>query len=275
MYKQIKSFLEAPFLVWEYTAKRKWILFFCAMCFIILFKLAYKPFGLDSGHRFVSSFRHNALTGAIILFQLFISPKLFGGYFQEIRRSRGREILWLALLFFNLIILHGILSQIEKPNESFWVVLKFSLSINLGIGIFPVTIILILAYIRQLREETKHKHKSPLPQKKETPVEKFEGVSLPNLLFIKSLDNYSEFHYLNNGQVEKKVIRKSLLSVEDYLSKKGFIRVHRSYIVNKTHIDSMIGNANKSFLQLKKQERLIPVSRSKRTEVQNHIDTIH
>lgn len=61
----------------------------------------------------------------------------------------------------------------------------------------------------------------------------FLKVKLADILFLKSDHVYVEIHTVQN---EKYVLRESLVDFESKLNT-DFIRIHRSYIVNFTHID--------------------------------------
>jgi DNA-binding LytR/AlgR family response regulator len=87
-------------------------------------------------------------------------------------------------------------------------------------------------------------------------------ISLKDLLFVKSIDNYVEVHFLKNGKHTFSILRYSLSKVErDNDALRELIRCHRSYIANRLHIEKISGNAAGYKIKLKKYEQLIPVSR--------------
>jgi two-component system, LytTR family, response regulator LytT len=55
-----------------------------------------------------------------------------------------------------------------------------------------------------------------------------------DILYIQSVDNYIEIHFKTN----KQTIRYKLSEIENILPKSKFIRIYRSYIVNKNAISS-------------------------------------
>lgn len=57
-----------------------------------------------------------------------------------------------------------------------------------------------------------------------------------SVLYIESDENYINIHYTENGSVKKYQIRNTMKSVEPLCEQNGFVRTHRSYIVNPTHI---------------------------------------
>jgi hypothetical protein len=93
---------------------------------------------------------------------------------------------------------------------------------------------------------------------------KTEKVALEvnNLVLIKSADNYIEIIYSEEEQFKKKLIRNSLKNVEDQLSKyTNFIRCHRTYIVNKDHIEKLVKTYTGYKIHLKGHPEELPVSR--------------
>jgi len=84
----------------------------------------------------------------------------------------------------------------------------------------------------------------------------FLKLQLENILFLKSDHVYLELHMVNQ---EKYVLRESLADFESKLNN-DFIRIHRSYIVNFTHVDfvdAKIIKVASSELPLSKQFRSI------------------
>jgi DNA-binding LytR/AlgR family response regulator len=58
-------------------------------------------------------------------------------------------------------------------------------------------------------------------------------VSIKNVIFIKGEINYSIF-YLHNGR--EKLVAHSIKFFEEYLQTQGFLRTHRAYMINPSHI---------------------------------------
>lgn len=61
-------------------------------------------------------------------------------------------------------------------------------------------------------------------------------VTLADILFIEGLDNYLKIHLQGQQPV---VVRLTMKSLMEKLNEKEFLRVHRSYIVSVTHIESI------------------------------------
>jgi len=285
--QKVTTWLNKPFPVWESTFTRKIMLIVFIEIFSIGFKYIYKPFGMElSGNYDLSSFiGHGALNILVLLFQLFLLPRLFNGYFLEKSRTLWREIVWIVVLFFILTIAHASFSFFDGvylviPNS-----LLDSLFINMSIGIFPIIFILILGYVKQLEDRLKEKEIDNTKYfKKEAQNEFIEIASetgnekiqllLSNLIYIKSSDNYTEVYYNDNGKTSKKILRTTLGSIENSLKSEYLFRIHRSYIVNLLKIDKLTGNSNKSDVLLKNIESSFPISRGKRKELLEKLEKL-
>ncbi len=86
-------------------------------------------------------------------------------------------------------------------------------------------------------------------------------MALRDIVKIEGDRNYSTF-YLSSGKT--KISSKTLGHFEEILLGKGFFRCHRSYIVNRHHIDNML---KESFLL--KDLSTIPISRRRKTEAKS------
>lgn len=84
-------------------------------------------------------------------------------------------------------------------------------------------------------------------------------IALKQIKKIEGDRNYSCIH-LSSGQTE--LSSKTLGYFEDILEDKGFFRCHRSYLVNKLHINQI--KNNKVFLL--KDDSIVPISRRKMLE---------
>ena len=97
-------------------------------------------------------------------------------------------------------------------------------------------------------------------------------LEISSILFFESERNNLLVFYVENGEILKKVMKKSLKEIEDEFSFKGykFYRCHKSFIINLYHIKEIRGNARTISVVLK-HNVLIPVSRNKFIEIRELI----
>ena len=93
-------------------------------------------------------------------------------------------------------------------------------------------------------------------------------IELDHILYLKSDSNYTEI-YLRDDH--KLVSSFTLKKYEDKLDPDSFIRVHNSYIIRRSQIESYSFKKN-SVTLLNSQE--IPVSRSKKEELLSYLKTL-
>lgn len=82
--------------------------------------------------------------------------------------------------------------------------------------------------------------------------QKLHRVQLNEILYIEGMKEYVVFH----TKEQKLVIHASLKSLEQSLPSHDFLRVHKSYIVNKNKVSNMFGN------QLAIEDKYIPIGYS-------------
>lgn len=93
-------------------------------------------------------------------------------------------------------------------------------------------------------------------------------IKLNNLIYLQSSDNYVEIYYLENGNVEKSLLRNSIKNLEALFLNTSFIRCHRSFMVNTSKIE--VARKTSSGFDLKLQhfpDVVIPVSKSFSSEI--------
>lgn len=88
------------------------------------------------------------------------------------------------------------------------------------------------------------------------------SLTVADLVFVQSADNYVEIVFNEGGTIRKKFIRSTLKSTETLLKQyPNFIRVHRTCIVNLHHIEKLHHGSGSQWITLKGLTEKIPVSR--------------
>ena len=86
-------------------------------------------------------------------------------------------------------------------------------------------------------------------------------IDSTQILFIEAKQNYVYVVFESNSGIQKEIIRNTLTAVEKALHHTDIIRSHRSFLVNKSKIASVSGNAQGLTLILTQGEFEVPVSR--------------
>ncbi|MGQ7868797.1 LytR/AlgR family response regulator transcription factor [Sunxiuqinia sp. sy24] len=88
------------------------------------------------------------------------------------------------------------------------------------------------------------------------------NVLVADLLLLRSADNYVEITYREGSKLKRKLIRNTLKAIEQQIkSFSGFVRCHRSSIVNVFHIEKLNHEGNSYWLKMKNMDEPVPVSR--------------
>jgi len=92
---------------------------------------------------------------------------------------------------------------------------------------------------------------------------KIADILITNIRYIESYQNYVKIGYIDRESViNEEVQRATLKSLQEELQATVIVKCHRSYLVNKTSIISVSGNAQGLLLTLQGCDKSIPVSRS-------------
>jgi hypothetical protein len=97
-------------------------------------------------------------------------------------------------------------------------------------------------------------------------------IKLINLIYLQSSDNYVEIYYLENGNIEKSLLRNSIKNLEPLFFNTSFIRCHRSFMINTSKIEVARKTSSGFDLKLKHfPDVVIPVSKSFSSEIRKFI----
>jgi len=245
--------------------------------FIGMFLIVFQPFGTEQWYHpyknlFLWGYGLMTTLGGITL-RLGI-VKLFPNYYNEREWTVGREILMILTILilissYNYLYSNWMFGWKFSFENFLWMFLAVCI-----IGVFPVTIGVLLNYIYKLKKYSQpivvqhHAVESPKEAAANSAIkfiaenekDTFE-VETETLLFIESSDNYSTIHYIKDGRILKEMIRGSLSRMESFIDSPNIVRCHRSYIVNLEKVEKVSGNAQGYKLHLIQPELLVPVAR--------------
>jgi hypothetical protein len=103
-----------------------------------------------------------------------------------------------------------------------------------------------------------------------------ESVEMPDgsLLFAEAEDNYSRLFWIEDGEVQRRLLRLTLKNLEGQLPSGRVARVHRSYLVNLERIDALRGNASGYKLYFSSPGVEVPVARTRSREILERIEEL-
>ncbi|QKZ11277.1 LytR/AlgR family response regulator transcription factor [Spirosoma sp. KUDC1026] len=255
--------------------------------FVGLFLLVFQPFNLSlwkTDYKALKLLGFGVVTAVVTAVNFIVWPRLFPRQFSETKWTVGREIL---LITFNILLIAvtngfymaALIGDLRLTGLN-WVSMVL---VTYLVGLFPVTGVVLLNYIAQLRKYSRAAaelpvHSVPSPESVSMPDEIKEQASntvefvaenekdklvitATDLLYVESSDNYCTIVYLKNGQPVKPLLRSSLSRLENQLNQSHIVRCHRSYLVNLDRVERVTGNAQGYKLHLLNNQFIVPVSR--------------
>ncbi|MCK8494288.1 MULTISPECIES: LytR/AlgR family response regulator transcription factor [Spirosoma] len=230
------------------------------------------------------------VVGVVLLANVLI-PKLVPAFYNEDRWTVGRHIPHVLLVLFLISCSNQLILSLLNVSRPSFGQMYFSVTV---IGFFPIMLGVFVAEQRRLKRNLAHAQtlNEFVSQRAETAVtvaatptvsviqgQEFvqsspivltsengkERLSLQpdQLLYIESVGNYVDVHWLNLAQPQKTVLRSTLKEIADTLSNyPQFFRSHRAFLVNLKAVSQTEGNARGYQLTITGAEVKIPVSRS-------------
>jgi DNA-binding LytR/AlgR family response regulator len=86
-------------------------------------------------------------------------------------------------------------------------------------------------------------------------------IEWSEIMYIEAMQNYLKLHLRDRCLI----IHQTMIAIEDLLPKEQFFRIHKSYLINIAHIESITGNR----LSIKKTD--LPISRMRKDALLNDV----
>ncbi|MBD2699798.1 LytTR family transcriptional regulator [Spirosoma sp. BT702] len=258
--------------------------------FVALFLLVFQPFELDrwgTSYKTLKIIGFGVVTTLITFFNTVFWKQLLRGQFSGEKWTVGREIVFITanlvlIAIANQYYLAALLGSADMGYLHNWSMFL----ITFLVGIFPITGLVVLNYITQLKKYSQSAAELPIHHSPSIDQEKVDtlpndvsqptddvlrlvadnekdtlNVAVNDLLFVESSDNYCTVVYLKNDRPARPLLRSSLSRVEKQIDRSDIVRCHRSYVVNLNRIERVTGNAQGYKLHLLNGQFQIPVAR--------------
>ena len=265
-----------------------------AGCIVFLILILFQPFGFHktpSEYFFRNAFFFGFATFLVATTNALLLPFLFPRFCEERSWTVSRELgmmLWqvISISFINLLLFKWLYNE-EISGKTIIEVL----GITAAVGIFPITLIILLKQYALLKKYgssaaqlDQQIHNSDEENTgKESPLitvcgeSQHESVSFPldDFRFISAADNYIKLHFIKDNKLSIQVLRTSLKKLsERFQQYEQVFRCHRTYLVNLSAVDQVTGNAQGYKLRLKGVDERVPVSRNLNKELTTRLKKI-
>ena len=255
--------------------------------------ILFAPLGynrLDIEFRILLGFTNGLIASLSVWGVVNLFRSIFPLFMQEEKWTLGKEfILILSVLFVIISSIFLIFIIFDLSNQPYGE-LFFNIVIKtVLIGTIPIFILIAveqnahqrkklkqaLELTRKLRSNAAYDKNTEHKLILEAENGKVEIILQPeDLYYLKSDGNYVEVYYHSGSdKIEKKLIRNRLKTLEAKLPEGIFFHCHKSYIVSVNKIVRIEGNARNLELILKNTPESIPVSRQKKKELEDLIQS--
>lgn len=282
MLSTIQMFLRRPFSE-DFSVRAQGRLSLLAGLYVFVFLIAFTGTNTDPYNPYLLFGSLGVGVGVASLFANTVPPLLVPSLYDEDRWTVGRQalhVLWVLLCI--TLANQLILWLFRLKTMPFWSMY----AMVTAIGFFPISVGVAVAEQRrlkrnleqaaQLNRQLDQLHQPPptatLPAAPTVPkgiLLTGEGGKdrlslLPNqLIFVESVGNYVEVHWLNFMFPQKTILRSTLKDMEAALTDHPqFFRCHRAFLVNLRAVSHTTGNSRGYVLTMSGSQREILVSRS-------------
>lgn len=235
--------------------------------FVSLFLYIFEPFGF--GQNINNSLYYAIIYGLIT----FLSGLVYDFVIRSMLKLKPNNNKftfgkWIIITM-GLILTIGIFNfvftvyEFRLPVGQIWSMLYTTFVIGIFPLIFIGTISLLTSEKKNEKIANQINESNPLIKNQVSDKAKsIYGIPTDTILYIESLQNYINIHFIEKNTVSKTTERSTLKSCEELLRNTPFTKCHRSYIVNRDRIQKVTGNAQGLLLELNHSDIKIPVSRT-------------
>lgn len=258
------------------TTKQKWSVIFVS-AFVFLFLFIFQPFGLHevpTYNRFIICLGYGCCTALAMILNFWASGRAAERYQLEEKWTVGKHIIWNGWILLSIALINFFYSNLIGVSSFTVINLLISLGQVLLIGLFPITGLVLIDYIRLYRKNMR-KAQELKNQVKQDSTDSLGFLLLHSsnsddrlqlnpgeLLYITSADNYVKVVYQVNSEINQKLLRGTLKHFANKIDHPQIIRCHRSYIINLMQVTDISGNARGYTLSLRNTSTTVPVSQT-------------
>ena len=283
------KFLNQPYYLESDLLKNIRLNFWIGL-FVAFFLIVFQPFGTEiwtTQFKFFKLLGYGFVTFLMPTLLLIIRIQFVDTEKTEERWTIAKEIFWLMLTLVSIAIGNMIYATLLDLTTFSFSSFLSSLAVVMVIGVFPILASIQMKYQRYLAlnstEAQKLDHdiadfqQKILEKEQQLPAGSKDEVVLTltsenekdvlrveegQLLYLESADNYVNIVVLADQKVTKHLLRGTLRRFESQMRVDHIVRCHRSYIVNLQQVEHIQGNAQGYRISLKRDNKIIPVSRN-------------
>jgi len=195
--------------------------------------------------------------------------------YQVSKRRSINYLQYSVWIFCEILILATVYSIFAKfildDKRVFYEIAEVTLKNTVLVLLLPYTVLwLYFAYLEKTRQLEKISQGGVLKSQSDKMVPFYDengklkiSVIQDDILYLEASDNYVLIYYVSNNKISKYMIRNTLKNLEVKLLSMGFVRCHRSYLVNFNRVKILKREKDGLFLELNSVPHLVlPVSKT-------------
>ena len=251
----------------------------------LLILLVLAPFGFEQltwGFRLGVSTAIAAITSLSVLLVMLLIKKIYPSF--ESVWTVGKELgLIVSVVMVIALLIFAFLLASDLTQEKAGVLFREVFLKTIAISVLPITVVVLFEQYRYQKQQALEARllSESLTAPDQLPVLipfHAENGSMEmqlkdaELLYLKAEGNYVEVFYYDQV-LRKKLIRNRLKNLMEKLPPGQFFHCHKSFVVNRSNILGVEGNARNFVLKLRNTDQPIPVSRAKSEALRQFIQT--
>ena len=268
------------------TTRYKWTLCISISVFFYLFMVFFLPFGVDNYNprheyslNFLIEIFYFFLTSlGFLIFNEFLLRSLFPNF-----HTMKMIVIWnIWTLVFLSTVTYLTYNMLGEWHD-FSIQSYFEFIVNCSsVFIFPIVGSFFYFRYQSLRNQIEHILTSKEELIDPSQLIRFSGqgakdhisLTLSTFLYGRAQENYVELYFIEQNSINKFLIRVSLRHLVESIEHQAILRCHRSFMVNLYHVNAVKGGQNEFSLYLEFIDQAIPVSKTYKESVLNHLRTI-
>lgn len=243
--------------------------------FFLMFAIAYTPFGMDDALSLKNGrYEFNiVMLSCIIYGAVLLSHSGLVLLKDKIDRSWWSYIGWWTMEMFVASAYMALYMALMSGSELgyfyyFGLSLKYTFSITVYAHTLLNLVFVIIAFVQQPLNQIP----SSLLKFHDSNHKLRFSVDRNSLVYLKSEENYVRICYLEGNIVKEYLLRRSISSLDDMLAKAGFVKCHRSYVINPSYVKALRHESGGTITaELTYVNTPVPVSKARYQELSDRI----
>ncbi len=243
--------------------------------FALAFINIYSPFGVERWYHPTNKIELFFYSSLIILagmLVIVISRIIMFKFSKKTELNYGHYSAWILLEIISMATVYSAFAKYALDDPRIFLeIIKVTVKNTILVLLIPYIVLwLYFAYREKTKQLEEYSHAAGPKVQPDLMVPFYDekgklklSVVIDDILYIEASDNYVSVFYLLNNKVSKYMVRNTLKNLEEKLKKIGFIRCHRSYLVNFNKVKVLKREKEGLFLVLNVNgELILPVSKT-------------